>query len=167
MSSPKDNTQEPLNEQNTYTIANSGDGISQKPPVVTEPEAPEKSEVVEESLPEVKPEPSAFDLLSDIDFTVEQKPLVPEIKVPPISESVIKKAPIFPKEVPVVKPVPKEEVIERPAKKDLFSDPGLLNKFTEEVKNLQKLVDSLSNKSVGGLTVLDSKWKSFQDSQVC
>lgn len=168
MSSSKDNVPEPLNaEQNSYVIKNSGDGISQNPPAVSEPEVPQKNEVVEESLPELRPEPSAFDLLSDIDFTVEQKPLMPEIKVPPISESVIKKAPILPKEEILLKPLPKEEVIERPAKKDLFCDPGLLNKFTEEVKNLQKLVDSLSNKSVGGLTVLDAKWKSFQDSQVC
>lgn len=167
MSSSKDNAPEPLNAApNTHTIKNSGDGITQNPQVASEPEVPHKNEVVEESLPELRPEPSAFDLLSDIDFTVEQKPLMPEIKVPPISESVIKKAPILPKEEPVVKPVPKEEVIERPAKKDLFSDPGLLNKFTEAVKNLQKLVDSLSNKSVGGLTVLDAKWKSFQDAQV-
>lgn len=166
VSSMKDNVPESLNaEQNTYTVKNSGDGITQNPPAVAEPGVPQKNEAVEE-LPELKPEPSAFDLLSDIDFTVEQKPLMPEIKVPPISESAIKKVPILPKEVPVLKPVPKEEVIERPAKKDLFSDPGLLNKFTETVKNLQKLVDSLSNKSVGGLTVLDSKWKSFQDSQV-
>lgn len=109
-------------------------------------------------------EPSVFDLLSDIDFSVEHKPLMPEIKVPQISESMIKK----PINVPRVEPIkpPKEEVIERPAKRDLFSDPSLLNKFTQEVKNLQKLVDSLTNKLPSGLTLLDSKWKSFQDVQV-
>lgn len=167
VSSSKDHVPEPLSaEQHTYTIKNSGDGITQNPPVVSESEVPQKNEIVEESLPELRSEPSAFDLLSDIDFTVDQKPLMPEIKVPPISESLIKKAPTLPKEEPMLKPVPKEEVIERPAKKDLFSDPGLLNKFTEEVKNLQKFVDSLSTKSVGGLTVLDAKWKLFHDSQV-
>lgn len=90
---------------------------------------------------------------------------MPEIKVPQVSESAIKK--FVPPKVDPVQNAPKvEDVIERPAKVDLFSDPSLLNKFTQEVKNLQKLVDSLTNKSVGGLTVLDNKWKTFQDIQV-
>lgn len=118
-----------------------------------------------ETTPEVTTDPSVFDLLSGIDFTVEQSPLLPEIKVPQISESAIKKLIATP--VPVAKPVPKEKVIERPAKRDLFSDPRLLNKFTQEVKNLQNLVDSLTNKTPTGLTLLDSKWKTFQDVQVC
>ncbi|KAJ0182115.1 hypothetical protein K1T71_002837 [Dendrolimus kikuchii] len=126
-------------------------------------ETPEpKTEKPVENEP-VKQEPSVFDLLSEIDFSVEQKPLMPEIKVPQISESMIKK----PVNVPKIEPIkpPKEEVIERPAKRDLFSDPSLLNKFTQEVKNLQKLVDSLTNKLPSGLTLLDSKWKTFQDVQ--
>lgn len=115
-----------------------------------------------DDIPETKPELSAFDLLSDIDFTVETKTLMPEIKVPQISESSIKKP------IPqlVKKPVVKEEVIERPAKRDLFSDPSLLNQFTQEVKSLQRLTETLTNKAGAGLTVLDSKWKAFQDLQV-
>lgn len=117
---------------------------------------------VEVAEPETKNEPSAFDLLSDIDFTVEQTPLMPQIKVPQISENAIKKV-IVPPKVEVVKKLPpKEEVLERPAKKDLFSDPSLLNTFTQEVKYLQKLTDSLTNTTPGGLTVLDAKWKTFQ-----
>lgn len=131
--------------------------------VPTSQEIPPPNPVVEAQ--ETKSEQSVFDLLSDIDFTVEQKPLMPEIKVPQISESAIKKPIIIQREEPI-KPVPKEEVIERPAKRDLFSDPSLLNKFTQEVKNLQKLTDSLINKTAGGLTVLDAKWKTFQDVQV-
>ncbi|XP_052758573.1 tyrosine-protein phosphatase non-receptor type 23 [Galleria mellonella] len=118
----------------------------------------------EPEKPVDKPEPSVFDLLSDIDFAVEHKPLMPEIKVPQISESAIKKS-STPKPMPVVAPAPKEEVLERPAKVDLFSDPSLLNKFTQEVKNLQKLVDSLTDKTPSRLTLLDSKWKTFQDVQ--
>lgn len=91
---------------------------------------------------------------------------MPEIKVPQISESAIVKPAITPKIEPALKPQPKEEIIERPAKMDMFSDPSLLNKFTQEVKNLQNLVDSLTNKTASGLTVLDSKWKTFQDGQV-
>lgn len=125
---------------------------------------PEKAAVEVHKTPEVKSELTAFDLLSDIDFSVEQTPLMPEIKVPQISESAIRK-PVAPK-IEHEKKVPvKEEAIERPAKKDLFSDPSLLNKFTQEVKNLQKLTDSLTDKSPSGLTVLDAKWKNFQDFQ--
>lgn len=128
-----------------------------KNPVETQPKKPE------ETL-ESKPEPSVFDLLSDIDFTVETKTLMPDIKVPQISESAIKK-PIHRAE-PVKKPVIKEEVTERPAKRDLFTDPSLMNQFTQEVKNLQRLTETLTNKAGSGLTVLDSKWKTFQDVQV-
>ncbi|GBP56767.1 Tyrosine-protein phosphatase non-receptor type 23, partial [Eumeta japonica] len=118
-----------------------------------------------EPLPsETKAEPTAFDLLSDIDFTVNQAPLMPEIKVPPASESTIKR-PIVSE--PILKSIPKpqEVVIERPAKRDLFSDPILLNEFTQEIKKLQNHVDSLTNKMPNGLTLLDTKWKTFQDLQ--
>ncbi|XP_041968457.1 tyrosine-protein phosphatase non-receptor type 23 [Aricia agestis] len=111
-------------------------------------------------------EPSTFDLLSDIDFTVEQKPLTPDIKVPQISEKVIVKPTVIPKVEPVKPNIQKEEVIERPPKKDLFADPSLLNKFTQEVKDLQRLTDTLSIKTSNGLTVLESKWKTYQDIQV-
>lgn len=126
----------------------------------------EPAPIKQETIPETKPEPSVFDLLSDIDFTVEQKPLMPQIKVPQISESAIVRPSIVPNVEPVMKPPTKEEVIERPAKKDPFSDPSLLNKFTQEVKSLQKYTDSLCNAAPGGLTVLDAKWKTFQDFQV-
>lgn len=91
---------------------------------------------------------------------------MPEIKVPQISESAIKKPLPMPKVEPIVRPVLKEEIIQRPPKRDLFSDPSLLNTFTQEVKNLQTFVDSLTNRTPSGLTVLDSKWKTFQDVQV-
>lgn len=135
-------------------------------PTVVEQIVPEKQTVPTEVKPEeVKSELTAFDLLSEIDFSVEMPPLKPEIKVPQISESAIRK-PVVPKVEPVKKVPVKEEVIERPAKRDLFSDPGLMNQFTQEVKNLQKLTDSLTDKTPSGLTVLDAKWKTFQDFQV-
>lgn len=108
-------------------------------------------------------EPTNFDLLSDIDFSVEQKPLTPEIKVPQISEkSIIAKPMAAPKAAPTLE----EEVIVRPAKRDLFSDPSLINRFTQEVKSLQKLTDSFMNKTPDGLTLLDAKWKDVQETQV-
>lgn len=133
-------------------------------PTAVEQTVPETPTVPIEAKPEVKPELTAFDLLSEIDFSVEMPPLMPEIKVPQISESAIRK-PVVPKVEPVKKVPVKEEVIERPAKRDLFSDPSLLNQFTQEVKNLQKLTDSLTDKTPSGLTVLDAKWKTFQDFQ--
>ncbi|CAG9134725.1 unnamed protein product [Plutella xylostella] len=136
----------------------------QEPPIT--PKSEEKPTPAEKPVPEESvSKTSTLDLLSDIDFSVEYKPLMPEIKVPQISENAIKKAVVTPKFENIPKPVKKEEVIERPAKMDLFSDPSLLNKFTEDVKSLQKLVDSLSSKVGGGLSLLESKWKSFQDVQ--
>ncbi|XP_075992722.1 tyrosine-protein phosphatase non-receptor type protein myopic isoform X2 [Anticarsia gemmatalis] len=159
VSSPTENITEPKFEHDNSVV-------NQNTPVTAIEPEPVKPEVkVEVKTPEVKTELSAFDLLSDIDFSVEQTPLMPEIKVPQISESAIKKVVVIPKVEPVKKLPPKEEVIERPAKRDLFSDPSLLNRFTQEVKNLQRWTDSLTNKVASGITVLDYKWKSFQDVQ--
>ncbi|KPI94567.1 Tyrosine-protein phosphatase non-receptor type 23 [Papilio xuthus] len=129
--------------------------------VESEPEVKQTEEKLE-----VKSEPSAFDLLSDIDFNVDYKPLMPEIKVPQVSDKVVIKPTIVPKLEPISKPVPKEETIERPAKQDIFSDPSLLNKFTQEVKQLQNMTDSLTNRTIGGVTILDAKWKMLQDVQM-
>lgn len=161
MSSPTETVSEPKFEHDSSVV-------SQQSTVPTKIETPKPDikPVEVKAEPEVKTELSAFDLLSGIDFTVEQTPLMPEIKVPQISESAIKKVMPMPKVEPVKKLPPKEEVIERPAKRDLFSDPSLLNQFTQEVKNLQKMTDSLTNRTPSGLTVLDAKWKSFQDVQV-
>lgn len=111
---------------------------------------------------------NAIDLLSDIDFSVEQQPLMPEIKVPSVSEHVIRRPLMNVKEqVPELTPaLDAIEEIQRPAKRDLFSDPGLLNKFTEQVKLLQRLVDGLTNKTQSGITLLDSKWKNLNDTQL-
>ncbi|XP_047042446.1 tyrosine-protein phosphatase non-receptor type 23 [Helicoverpa zea] len=154
-------------EQSTPYVEQSTPSVEQNTPSVEQSSSVEQKvpeTVPTDTKPQVKPELTAFDLLSEIDFSVEQTPLMPEIKVPQISESAIRK-PMAPRVEPVKKVPVKEEVIERPAKRDLFSDPSLLNQFTQEVKNLQKLTDSLTNKMPCGLTVLDSKWKNFQDFQ--
>ncbi|KPJ07130.1 Tyrosine-protein phosphatase non-receptor type 23 [Papilio machaon] len=134
--------------------------------VAPEPEVKQTEVKQAEVKPEVKSEPTAFDLLSDIDFNVDYKPLMPEIKVPQVSDKVVIKPTVVPKTEPISKPVPKEETIERPAKQDIFSDPSLLNKFTQEVKQLHNMTDSLTNKTVGGVTILDAKWKMLQDVQM-
>ncbi|KAJ2953915.1 hypothetical protein O0L34_g1550 [Tuta absoluta] len=169
VTSPKTEVTEPPNfDQNTaYNNQSSNENNVQNIPTPVPVDQIKPEEIKQEiQSVEAKSEPSVFDLLSDIDFTVEAPPLKPQIKVPQISETaIIKRSISLPKEEPIMKPVPKEEVIERPAKRDVFSDPSLLNRFTEEVKNLQKLVDSLVKKAGGGFTVLDAKWKSFQEVQ--
>ncbi|CAK1544316.1 unnamed protein product [Leptosia nina] len=155
----------------TNEISNESSVVSENVEIVSRP--PEMEPVPPVPEPEVAPvntveeskEPTTFDLLSDIDFSVEQKPLLPEIKVPQISDKAIFKSPAITK-VDTVKPPPEEEEkIQRPVRRDLFSDPSLVNRFTQEVKRLQQITDSLINKTPKGLTVLDSKWKQLQDSQ--
>ncbi|XP_077296502.1 tyrosine-protein phosphatase non-receptor type protein myopic isoform X2 [Arctopsyche grandis] len=126
---------------------------------VKSPETPEVKEVKE---------PSALDLLSGLDFSIEQTPLVPEIRVPPVSEYVIRKVPqkeMSQSEMLEGDDVCEDETLVRPPKKDIFADPSLLNKFTQEVKSLQQFVDGLTKKTHSGITMLDSKWKKIQDTQ--
>ncbi|XP_022126912.2 tyrosine-protein phosphatase non-receptor type 23 isoform X2 [Pieris rapae] len=123
------------------------------------------SEPLPPPTPAVVGEPTAFDLLSDIDFSVDLKPLTPEINVPRVSESArILKPTIAPRVDP--KPAPEEEEPTlRPAEGNLFSDPGSVNRFTQEVKHLQKLVESLTNgPSLGeASTSLDADWRRVLD----
>lgn len=139
---------------------------NQQTPVESTPKEVDEPKPSSVKVEELKTEPTSFDLLSGLDFSVEQTPLKPEIKVPQISEKAIFKPSIVPKQKPVDIAVPKEEIIDRPPKRDLFSDPILLNQFTQEVKNLQKLTDTFTNKTSNGLTVLDAKWKHLQEIQV-
>ncbi|RVE46210.1 hypothetical protein evm_009168 [Chilo suppressalis] len=153
VSSPKAEVQEPPNfDQHT----NDGNQLAPTPTENVSKEVEKPIEIKQEE----KSEPSVFDLLSDIDFSVEQKPLMPEIKVPQISEKAIVKPVVVPKLEPVQKPVIKEEMLERPAKMDLFSDPMLLNNFTREMKELRNLVEKLDNKLSSEF--LDAKWKIYQ-----
>ncbi|KAL4712811.1 hypothetical protein ACJJTC_011881 [Scirpophaga incertulas] len=153
VSSPKEEVAQPSfpEQQNVENKESGSVNVRQEKPSESKPMEPVKKE-----------EPSVFDLLSDIDFSVEHKPLMPEIKVPQISENAIKK-PLVVQPMPVQKPVVKEEILERPAKIDIFSDPVLLNKFTQEMKNLRHLVDSLDG--VGSGNNLDEKWNMFQVEQ--
>ncbi|XP_047514216.1 tyrosine-protein phosphatase non-receptor type 23 isoform X2 [Pieris napi] len=137
--------------------------------VAPAPQAAAGEEIASEPLPPSAPaeegEPTAFDLLSDIDFSVDRKPLTPEINVPRIPESArILEPAIAPRVAP--SPAPEEEEpTGRPAEGNLFSDPGTVNRFTQEVKHLQNLVASLSNGSPGGdgSTSLDAAWRRVLD----
>ncbi|XP_045514066.1 tyrosine-protein phosphatase non-receptor type 23 isoform X2 [Pieris brassicae] len=125
------------------------------------------SEPLPPSAPAEGGEPSAFDLLSDIDFSVDRKPLTPEINVPRVSEIArILKPAMAPRVAP--SPAPEEEEEEPttpPAEGNVFSDPGSVNRFTQEVKHLQNLVDFLSNgTSPGdGSTSFGADWRRVLD----
>ncbi|CAG9784113.1 unnamed protein product [Diatraea saccharalis] len=153
VSSPKEEIQQPPNFDQHSNVCN-------EPAPVSAESLNRQPEKQVEMQQEEKQEPSVFDLLSDIDFSVEQKPLMPEIKVPQISEKAIVKPVVVPKSEPVQKPIIKEETIVRPPRRDLFSDPMLLNSFTQEVKELQKLVENFSNKASS--ECLDAKWNIYR-----
>lgn len=94
---------------------------------------------------------------------------MPEIRVPPVSECVIRK--VQPKDYSESKSTElitpdEDEPSLKPPKRDIFSDPGLLNKFTQEVKSMQQFVDSFTKKTHSGITMLDSKWKKIHETQV-
>lgn len=155
---------EPANQVSVPT--NQTIQISEKAPEIQRQNKPvaEPKPTVKPDIEETKPEPSVFDLLSDIDFTVKTKILMPEIKVPQISETSIKK----PHPKPLAKPEPakkrvKEKVFKRPPKRKIFSNPSLMNLFTQEAKNLQTVAESLI---ITDGTALDSIWEAFQDLQV-
>ncbi|KAK4879126.1 hypothetical protein RN001_007272 [Aquatica leii] len=118
-----------------------------------------------------KKETSNVDLLSGLDFTINQAPLVPQ---PKKVET--------PKEIPVSKPVtqqptpslPKtdkmeenlrEHVIRKQFRRSSFEDPVLIKDFIQEVDRFEKFVDSLSLKTLNGPTPLEIKWKHIQDKQ--
>ncbi|VVD01973.1 unnamed protein product [Leptidea sinapis] len=109
----------------------------------------------EPSSKETRDEPTAFDLLADIDFTIEQKPLTPEIKVPPMAEKNVARSSVMAaRALSTPAPIPP---VARPPRVDIFSDPALLNRFTQEVHNLKTLVETLGRETPSGLTPLDSK----------
>ncbi|CAH0393687.1 unnamed protein product [Bemisia tabaci] len=53
----------------------------------------------------------------------------------------------------------------RPASKDPFDDPEVLNQFTQEVEKFDKFIESLTAKTLNGPTPLDMKWKELCDFQ--
>nr|XP_023015123.1 tyrosine-protein phosphatase non-receptor type 23 [Leptinotarsa decemlineata] len=112
---------------------------------------------------------SNIDLLSGLDFTISQAPLVPQQNVLPAKPAEIKsegsiKAPVSKEEIP-----PLVQEVKRPAFKVLPSKP--LNNadvkalFHQEVERYEKFVETLTNKTLSGPTSLDVKWKEIQDKQ--
>ncbi|KAK5646077.1 hypothetical protein RI129_004541 [Pyrocoelia pectoralis] len=99
---------------------------------------------------------SNVDLLSGLDFTISQAPLVPQLnKIEnPIDVKEASSTKQF--EQPIIKPTVKSEEKEYPE---------LIKQFTQEVEKLEKFVDILSTKTLSGPTSLELKWKEIQDRQ--
>lgn len=135
-----------------------------------------------QSLPSIQPQQVAqtkkvasnVDLLSGLDFTINQAPLVPQPnKIENTSKGVAtakpaEQTPVKPavkleerESKPVLKPVVQKKPIER----NSFQDPDLIKQFTQEVEKLEKFVDILSTKTLSGPTSLELKWKEIQDRQ--
>ncbi|KAB0798419.1 hypothetical protein PPYR_09412 [Photinus pyralis] len=135
-----------------------------------------------QSLPSIQPQQVAqakkvasnIDLLSGLDFTINQAPLVPQ---PNKIENTTKDVPSTkpPEQIPVrpavkldereSKPVLKPVMQKKPIERNSFQDPDLIKQFTQEVEKLEKFVDILSTKTLSGPTSLELKWKEIQDRQ--
>lgn len=117
---------------------------------------------------------SNIDLLSGLDFSISQAPLVPQQKSQPTEEkehsesksSTVKPTVVPAKEEPLAPAVPE---IKRPVVKILPSKPlnnnDVKNIFKAEIDKYEKYVETLTNKTLSGPTNLDIKWKEIQDKQ--
>ncbi|XP_063922824.1 tyrosine-protein phosphatase non-receptor type 23 isoform X2 [Zophobas morio] len=102
---------------------------------------------------------SNIDLLTGLDFTVNQAPLIPQQKPSEVAE--------VPKPVKVV--ATKEEVqnpkMEKVINRKPLNNAEVKKLFALEVDKFEKFVDVLPNKTLSGPTNLELKWKEIQDKQ--
>ncbi|KAJ8960856.1 hypothetical protein NQ318_020154, partial [Aromia moschata] len=118
---------------------------------------------------------SNIDLLSGLDFTISQAPLIPQQKTLPKAEEGEAKAAGSESKVDATKkPTVKEEKpvqpeIKRPTVKILPSKPlnngDVKHLFKAEAEKYEKYVETLTNKTLSGPTNLDIKWKEIQEKQ--
>lgn len=119
---------------------------------------------------------SNIDLLSGLDFTISQAPLVPQQNLQSKEEKNEQK-PVETKPSSTKSSVPstKEDLVQafpeikRPVVKILPSKPlnnnDVKNLFNAEIDKYEKYVETLTNKTLSGPTNLDIKWKEIQDKQ--
>lgn len=119
-----------------------------------------------------KTKESNVDLLSGLDFTISQAPLIPQQNVPAKTEPsetkpvVVESKSPAPKVVPVKEEKPASEVKRLnvkilPSKQLNNSDVKSL--FVQEIEKYEKYVETLTNKTLSGPTNLDIKWNELQD----
>ncbi|VEN54036.1 unnamed protein product [Callosobruchus maculatus] len=118
---------------------------------------------------------SNIDLLSGLDFTISQAPLVPQQNVSETTEN--KPQTATEKSEPTTTTTTKKEggdkkpapEIKRPRVKILPSKPidnaDICKLFVQELDKFGKCVETLTNKTLSGPTNLDLKWKEIQDKQ--
>lgn len=116
---------------------------------------------------------SNIDLLSGLDFTISQAPLIPQQNVVPKEQAKPEdtKPSTTQKTVPAIKEesIPSTPEIKRPIVKILPSKPlnnsDVKKLFMAEIDKYEKYVETLTNKTLSGPTNLDIKWKEIQDKQ--
>jgi tyrosine-protein phosphatase non-receptor type 23 len=110
---------------------------------------------------------SNIDLLTGLDFTVNQAPLIPQ-QNPSVPDA---KKPVQKSETPKpVKIVQSKEEVSAPKMEKVINRKPLNNSdvkklFGQEIDKFEKFVDVLTNKTLSGPTNLDLKWKEIQDKQ--
>lgn len=122
---------------------------------------------------------SNIDLLSGLDFTVNQVPLTPQLTVASSPQKKEKKTEIelrtekvtvaaFPehskKETLSELKKAQYKLLELP-KQNLLENPETFKTFVQEVEKFEKLVDSLTTKTLSGPTTLEVKWKEIIEKQ--
>ncbi|KAJ8921018.1 hypothetical protein NQ315_015814 [Exocentrus adspersus] len=115
-----------------------------------------------------KTKESNVDLLSGLDFTISQAPLVPQQNVPVKTESREVKGPVVAanqgkEEKPLVPEIKRLNAKILPSKQ--LNNNDVKNLFKQEWEKYEKYVETLTNKTLSGPTNLDIKWKEIQDKQ--
>lgn len=113
---------------------------------------------------------SNIDLLSGLDFSISQAPLVPQqnTEIKQETKAIVTSESTTKVETKPIKPdVPKQIITTK-----ILSSKPLINNdvkelFNQEVNKFEKYVDTLTNKTLSGPTNLDLKWKEIQDKQDC
>lgn len=124
---------------------------------------------------------SNVDLLSGLDFTVNQVPLTPQ---PTFTENILpgKKeetaeakvksgavAPVVTSEhpnEPKLSELKKSQIkLQELPKRNLLENPEIFKTFVQEVEKFEKFVDTLTTKTLNGPTTLEVKWKEIADKQ--
>ena len=153
--------------------------------------------VMEVKSPPIVVKSTNIDLLSCIDFSIENSPMSSVPTLTPMAMTIMKPTVDEQKpEVAVVEQVKKIEFVEPPINPDLanldilsgienislsegkksesvmisksltddvFDDSNLLKIFHKEVETLEKFYDTLTVKTLNGITPLANKWKELQD----
>lgn len=123
-----------------------------------------------------KTKESNIDLLSGLDFTISQAPLIPQQNVAPKAEiDEVKPSATTESKTNVSKSVPPKE--EKPITSEIkrlnvkilpskqLNNNDVKNLFMLEIDKYEKYVETLTNKTLSGPTNLDIKWKEIQDKQ--